>query len=144
MNKHERNLQVLAPIDDGNANAQHIARRRAERVEWRRKLTVILKHFFQDMRKALTNAELYMEDWRFHNGPITTENQRQAIADCIDRVVSQHNTKAAMEEDAEFRAMQGPLAEFADVDGGLLDFAGDDHFERMALEQNPDLRQYKK
>ena len=68
----------------------------------------------EEREKGLAQIELYLDDWQFHNGPITTKEQlAHAIADCVDRV--RQRAKAAqaaqaarqMAEDAAFDDLTG-------------------------------------
>jgi hypothetical protein len=103
----ERNLQVLASLGDSDANSKQIKERILKRHEANRLVHVMLRNIKSDRQTAMTTIELYLDDWVFHNGPITKENCGDAVADCVDRVVKQAEATQRLKEEAEFREMQG-------------------------------------
>lgn len=143
MDRRENNKQALDSITNDDGNKQHIFARMLRRFNLKRKLAVMLKHDRQEREKAQANIEIYLDDWAFHRGGITTSNVKEAMADCVDRIVKLHRVKQHQAEDTEWRAMQGPLAEFED-DRPMGDLPGDGDFERYVLKQHPDLKEFKK
>ncbi|HKV79753.1 MAG TPA: hypothetical protein VJP02_16505 [Candidatus Sulfotelmatobacter sp.] len=139
MDRRENNKQALDSIRDNDGNKQHIFARLLRRFNLKRKLAVMLKHDRQERDKAQANIEIYLDDWAFHRGGLTKNNVKEALADCVDRVVKLHQTKQQRTEDAAFREMQGPLGEFAD-EGTMGDLPGDADFERYVLKQHPELK----
>ena len=109
--RRQRNLSLLAPIGDGDANSQHIASRNAARHEAARLLRIALRRAKDDRQKGLAEIELYLDDWIFNNGPITTKEQfDNAMRDCVDRI--RQRIKAARKL-AEARA-ENDLTEMKD------------------------------
>jgi hypothetical protein len=102
--KQEWNRAALAPLGDGDANSAHIASRRALGHEATRLTGVALRRIKEDKQRAQAAIELYLDDWIFHNGPITKENFAQAMSDCIDRIKQRAN---AAQRVAENRAEDG-------------------------------------
>jgi hypothetical protein len=141
----ENNKKILASLRNDDANRDHIWKRCWKRVQAIRMVTVMRKRNREDEQKALTNAELYLDDWAFHRGGITKANMQEALADCIDRVLKQHQAKRQRQEQAEWRAMQGPLAsEFADFHAPFGDLPGDADFEAEILKEHPELKDFKR
>jgi hypothetical protein len=103
----ERNLQALASLGDSDANSKQIKERILKRHEAKRLVNVMLRNIRSDKQKAETNFELYLDDWVFHNGPITKENFADVVADYIDRVVRRAAAAQRLKEEADFREMQG-------------------------------------
>jgi hypothetical protein len=103
----ERNLQALASLGDSDANSKQIKERILKRHEAKRLVNVMLRNIRSDKQKAETNFELYLDDWVFHNGPLTKENFVDVVADYIDRVVRRAAAAQRLKEEAEFRDMQG-------------------------------------
>lgn len=110
--RQQRNLSILAPIGDGDANSQHVASRNAARHEATRLTGIALRRMKEDKEKAQALIELYLDDWIFHNGPITTQAQFQnAIRDCVDRIKQRHRAAQQLAEDAAEDGLTG-LKEF--------------------------------
>jgi hypothetical protein len=72
---------------------------------------IALRRMKDDRDKGLAQIELYLDDWQFHNGPITTkEHLAHAVADCVDRVRQRSRAAQAarqMAEDAAFEDLTG-------------------------------------
>lgn len=104
----QRNLSILAPIGDGDANSRHIASRNALGHEAARLTRVALRQMKEDKQKAQAQIELYLDDWVFHNGPITTRGQfDRAIRDCVDRIKQRHRAARKLAEDAAEDGLTG-------------------------------------
>jgi hypothetical protein len=107
----ERNKAALAQLDDGDANKKHIEQRTLSKIEAARLTNIALRRMKNDREKGLAQIELYLDDWQFHNGPITTKEQlANAIADCVDRVRQKATAAQAtrqMAEDAAFEDLTG-------------------------------------
>jgi hypothetical protein len=132
MSRITNNSKALAPISNGDANRQHIFNRKMKRIEVMRLITAMLKRKRLNDQKALSNIELYLDDWAFHHGtPITKANAAEAVADCVDRVLSLQQTKQEIAEQKEFEQLQGGLDDEPD-------------FESAILKQQPELRKFKK
>ena len=106
-----RNTAVLAPLGDGDANSKHVASRKAAGNEAVRLMRVALRRMKEDREQAQAQIELYLDDWVFNNGPITTQEQFEtAVSDCVDRI--RQRAQAAQQ-----------VAENRDEDyGGMKDF----------------------
>jgi hypothetical protein len=139
----ENNQKILASLRDSDANRDHIFKQCWKRFKAISLATIMLKRIRKDEQTALTNAELYLDDWGFHRGGITKANIKEAMTDCVDRVIKVHQAKQQHKEDAEFRAMQGALGEFGD-DGPMEDLGGDAEFEAEILKQHPELKAQKR
>jgi hypothetical protein len=104
---------------------------------------IFLKRKRQDKEKALSNAELFVDDWLFHNGKtwgeLTQAERSNLISDTIARVTEQHNVRAQQKEDAEFRAMQGSLGDGFDGEP-FTELPGDDAFERAIVKHQKKLK----
>jgi histidinol dehydrogenase len=144
MDKRENNKKILASLRDDDANRDHIFKRCWDRIQAMRQVTTVLKRSREDEQKALTNIELYLDDWAFHRGPITKDNVKEAMTDVVDRVLKQHQAKQQRVEDAEFHVMQGPLAEFADFNTPLGDLPGDGEIADALCKADPELKKYRK
>lgn len=106
--RQQRNRDALASLGDGDANSQHVAQRNATRVEAARLTRVALRRMKEDREKGLAQIELYLDDWQFHNGPITTKEQlANAIADCVDRVRRRAQAAQRLREDAAENDLTG-------------------------------------
>ena len=97
--RQQRSLSLLAPIGDGDANSQHIASQNALRHEAARLMRIALRRMRDDRQRGLAEIELYLDDWVFHNGPITTKEQfDNAMRDCIDRIKQRHKAAQQLAE----------------------------------------------
>ena len=109
--RQQRNLTLLSALGDQDANAQHIASRVRARHEAARLTSIALRRMKEDREKGLAQIELYLDDWQFHNGPITTKEQlRDACVDCIDRVRQRKQAARRarqLAEDAAFDSLTG-------------------------------------
>ena len=106
--RQQRNIAALAPLGDGDANSKHIASRKAARNEVSRLTLVALRRMKEDRQKAMTQIELYLDDWVFNNGPITTREQFQdAVRDCADRMARRLQAAHQMAEDADYNDLVG-------------------------------------
>jgi hypothetical protein len=118
--QRENNIRILDTIGNDEGNRSHIFNRAWKRIQAMKIVVSLLKRKRQDGQKALTNIELYADDWAFHHGtPIDppdkpTGNFQEFVADCVDRAVTLHQRKQQAEENAEWRNMQGSLADFDD------------------------------
>ncbi len=136
--QRENNIKILAPLSDMDANTEHIFSRMRKRIEGMRLVAVFFKRARAEKQKAENNVELYLDDWAYQHGPITKENIEEAIADCVDRVTQQAHQRRQIAEEAEFRQMQGPLADSDDeAFHGLPDDAA---FAKAILKQQPELK----
>jgi hypothetical protein len=132
------NRKILDSIGNDEANKGHIFKRAWKRMRAMQIVGTLLKRARQDEQKALTNAELYLDDWAFHHGgPITKGNVKEAVADCVDRATSLHRAKQHAAEEKEFRTMQGPLGDSFD-DEPMGDLPGEDEFRQSVLRYNKD------
>ena len=62
----------------------------------------------EDRQKAQAQIELYLDDWIFHNGPITTrEKFNTAIRDCVDRIRQRHQAAQRLANDAAENDLAG-------------------------------------
>ena len=143
MDRRENNKQALDSIRDNDGNKEHIFARLLRRFGLKRQIAVALKHDRQEREKAQANIEIYLDDWAFHRGGITTANVKEALVDCADRVVKLHQAKQQRAEDAEFRAMQGPLAAFGD-DGPMEDLGGNAEWADALIKADPELKKFRK
>jgi hypothetical protein len=128
------NLRVLGAFSSMDANQEHIWSRIQKRVEAMRLVSIFLKRKRQDDQKAASNVELYLDDWVYQHGPITQANVKEAVADCVDRVVQQARSRERIAEENEFKQMQGPLGDGFDDEPfqGLPDDAA---FEQAIVRQ---------
>lgn len=149
MNNEANNRKVLEPFSKMDANAEHIFSRTRKRIEAMRLVAIFLKRKRQDTQKAQANIELYLDDWIYHHGPIDYLPSKEhpqggpifqnALADCADRIQKQQQAKDQMQEDAEFRQMQGSLGDGFD-DGPFQGLPDDAAFEKAILKQRPELK----
>ena len=84
--KQRRNQTALASLDDGSANKEHIEQRTLAKVEAARLVKIAARRMKEDRQKCEAAIEMYLDDWVFHNGPITKENVVEAMVDCVDRI----------------------------------------------------------
>lgn len=84
--KQQRNQTALATLDDGSANKEHIEQRTLAKVEAARLVKIAARRMKEDRQKCEAAIEMYLDDWVFHNGPITKENIVEAMVDCVDRI----------------------------------------------------------
>jgi hypothetical protein len=77
---------ALAPLDAGDANKKHIEQRTLGKIEAARLLKIAVRRMKEDRQRCEAAIEMYLDDWVFHNGPITNENIAEAMADCVDRI----------------------------------------------------------
>lgn len=84
--RQQRNAVALSRLDDGDANKKHIEQRTQAKAEAARLLKIAMRRIKEDRQKSLAAIEMYLDDWVFHNGPITKENVAEAMSDCVDRV----------------------------------------------------------
>lgn len=133
ISREQQNKTILAGVGSESANQRHIFARLKQRFEANKLIAMALKRIRQDRQHAETNAELYLDDWAFHNGGITKENLPQATMDCIDRVLTLHQAKEAKREFNEERDITGSLMD--GFDGVLGDLPGDSEI-RAALEKD--------
>ena len=88
-----------------------------------------------------------MDDWLFHHGKkaseLTDAERRNLLSDTVARVTAQHNARSQRKEDAEFRAMQGPLADGFDGDS-FAELPGDDEIANALCKADPELKQHRK
>src|ERR1700730_4878112 len=125
--QRENNIRILDTIGNGDANKGHIFSRAWKRIQAMKTVVTLLKRGRLDEQRALTNIELYADDWAFHHGaPIDPPdkpngNFKEFAADCVDRMVTLHQRKHQAKEDSAFRAMQGPLGEFEDLTAPMGD-----------------------
>jgi len=113
MNSEERqqlNEDILAPLSDSGANGRFFARLKTARRELRRKIVVTLRQI-SDQRKAnMTEMDLLMDDWVFHNGPADTRaKQEQMLTDVAARRVAQIAAKRQLAAQAGQNASRGAL-----------------------------------
>ncbi len=97
--RQQRNRTALAPLGDGDANSRHVASRKAAGYEAARLTRIALRRMKEDRERGLAQIELYLDDWVFHNGPITKENQAEAMADCVDRIRQRAQAAQQVAED---------------------------------------------
>jgi hypothetical protein len=84
--RQERNKAALAQLDDGDANKKHIEQRTLSKIETARLVKVAVRQMKEDRQRCEAAIEMYLDDWAFHNGPITKENVMEAMRDCVDRI----------------------------------------------------------
>jgi hypothetical protein len=84
--KQQRNRTALTQLDDGGANKNHIERRTQAKIETARLVKIAVRRMKEDRQKCQAAIEMYLDDWAFHNGPITKENIAEAMSDCVDRI----------------------------------------------------------
>jgi hypothetical protein len=84
--RQERNKAALAQLDDGDANKKHIEQRTLSKIEAARLVKVAVRQMKEDRQRCEAAIEMYLDDWAFHNGPITKENVMEAMRDCVDRI----------------------------------------------------------
>ena len=131
MNSEERqqlNEDILAPLSDSGANGRFFARLKTARRELRRKIVVTLRQI-SDQRKAdLTEMDLLMDDWVFHNGPADTRaRQEQMLTDVAARLAAKKQLAAQAGQNASRGALdcgfeRGSLTDGFDGDRGLDEF----------------------
>ena len=85
--RQERNKAALAQLDDGDANKKHIEQRTLSKIEAARLVKVAVRQMKEDRQRCEAAIEMYLDDWAFHNGPITKENVMEAMRDCVDRII---------------------------------------------------------
>ena len=131
MNSEERqqlNEDILAPLSDSGANRRFFTRLKTARMELRRKIVVMLRQI-SDQRKAdLTEMDLLMDDWVFHNGPADTRaRQEQMLTDVAARLAAKKQLAAQAGQNASRGALdcgfeRGSLTDGFDGDRGLDEF----------------------
>jgi hypothetical protein len=84
--RQERNKAALAQLDDGDANKKHIEQRTLSKIEAARLVRVAVRRMKEDRQRCEVAIEMYLDDWAFHNGPVTNENVMEAMRDCVDRI----------------------------------------------------------
>ena len=84
--RQQHNQTALATLDDGSANKEHIEQRTLAKLEAARLVKVAARRMKEDRQKCEAAIEMYLDDWVFHNGPITKENVVEAMVDCVDRI----------------------------------------------------------
>jgi len=84
--RQQRNRAALASLDDGGANKKHIEQRTLGKIEAARLLKLAVRRMKEDRQRCEAAIEMYLDDWMFHNGPLTKENLAEAMADCVDRI----------------------------------------------------------
>lgn len=109
--RQQTNQAALASLGDGDANSQHVASRKALRSEASRLTQVAMRRMKEDRQKATAQVELYLDDWVFNNGPITTREQFEtAVRDCADRIKRRQQAAQQLAENAA----EGDLAGMKD------------------------------
>lgn len=84
--RQQRNRAALSRLDDDDANKKHIEQRTLTKIEVARLVKVAVRRIKEDRQKREAAIEMYLDDWAFHNGPITKENIAEAMSDCVDRI----------------------------------------------------------
>jgi hypothetical protein len=97
--KQNRNKAALAQLDDSDANKQHIEQRTLEKVEAARLVRIALRRIKEDHQRSQAAIEMYLDDWVFHNGPITRANVEEAMRDCVDRIAQRAQAAQRVSED---------------------------------------------
>lgn len=138
MDKRERNKTILAGIGNESENQRHIFSRLLQRFKRNRAVALALKQIRQDKQKALSNIEMYLDDWAYHHGGLTQANVHQAMSDCVDRMLALHQAKQQQREAQKERALSGGLGD--GFDGEFGDLPGDEDFEKYVLNQHPELK----
>lgn len=145
--QREQNRRIVDTIGNDEGNRGHIFSRAWKRIQVMKLIASLLKRKRMNDQRAMTNIELYADDWVFHHGtPIDPPdkpngNFREFVADCVDRVVTIQQNKQQVKEDAEWRNMQGSLADFDDE--RMVDLGGDAEWTnvtaRKLFDDNPEL-----
>jgi hypothetical protein len=107
--------------------------------EANRLVHVMFKQIRQKNSQVRTNMELFLDQWAFHHGGLTKANFKEAIMATVKYGVRIAQANAQREDEAEFRAMQGPLDEFADG-GPMRELPNDEAFEKYVLKQHPEFK----
>jgi hypothetical protein len=97
--KQQRNRTALTQLDDGGANKKHIERRTQAKIETARLVKIAVRRMKEDRQKCQAAIEMYLDDWAFHNGPITKENIAEAMSDCVDRIRQRAQAAQRIAED---------------------------------------------
>jgi hypothetical protein len=140
--RQHNNREILAGVGSETANQKHIFARLKQRFENNKLVALALKRIRQDRQQALTNTELYLDDWAYQNGPITKENLPIATIDTIDRVLTLHQAKQQQREMREERELSGSLMD--GFDGVLGVLPGDSEIEDALIKADPTLEKYKR
>ena len=141
MDKRERNKTIVAGIGNESENQRHIFSRLLQRFKRNRAVAVAMKQIRQDKQKALSNIEMYLDDWAYHHGGLTQANVHQAMSDCVDRMLTLHQAKQQQREAQEERALSGGLGD--GFDGEFGDLPGDGEIEDALIKADPSLKQYR-
>jgi len=102
--RQQRNRAALASLDDGDVNKKHFQQRTFAKAEATRLVKIAVRRMKEDRQRCEAAIEMYLDDWAFHNGPITNENIAEAMADCVDRI---RQRAQAAQQVAEERADDG-------------------------------------
>jgi hypothetical protein len=146
--QRDNNLKILSTIGDQEANRGHIFNRAWKRIQAMKVVVTLLKRKRMDEQRALTNIELYADDWAFHHGtPIDAPdkpngNFKEFAADCVDRMVTLHQRKEHAKEDAGFQQMQGSLVDGFD-DDQMHSHPSDADIEAALIKANPELKRFR-
>jgi hypothetical protein len=113
--------------------------------EGRRKLfdfvTNALKRAIAAKQQKSAAVALFEDDFVAETGvDIATPEGKQALADAKVLHIRRAEQKR---EQREWREMQGPLAEFDDLDGPMGGLPSDSDLEAEILKQHPEMRKYR-
>jgi hypothetical protein len=137
MDKRQANIDALAPLNNTDANGKFIQKQNGLRFEIGRLWGIFRKRKRQEIAKAQSNVELFMDDWLFHHGKkaseLTDAERRNLLSDTVARVTAQHNARNQRKEDAEWREMQGALVDCEDDSAVMGDLPGDGDFAKAIL-----------
>lgn len=129
--------------------------------ETNRLVHVMFKQVRQQNNRIKTNMELFFDKWCQHHGPIVTkadvedakkagtpkdklpvENFSVAIRAAVRYGTHIAKLLQAKQDAAEWRALQGPLNEFAD-DGPMEDLGGNTEWANALIKNNPELKKHR-
>jgi hypothetical protein len=97
--KQQHNKAALARLDDSDANKKHIEQRSFAKSEATRLVGIAVRRIKENRQKCEAAIEMYLDDWAFHNGPITRENLAEAMSDCVDRIRQRAQAAQRVAED---------------------------------------------
>jgi len=137
--RQENSKRVFDVLSVEDAMDKFIREDATENHETNRLVHVMFKQIRQRNAEIRTKSELFLDQWAFHHGGITKDNFKDAVRAWVkfaSRILVTMNRKR---EDAEFRQMQGALAEFGD-DEPFTELPGDEDFERAIVKHQRKLK----
>jgi hypothetical protein len=102
--------------------------------------TRILKRIRQQKQTQSAGLELFRDQFEFETGLDSRGKGKQAF----ERAMQFHIQRAEQKrEQREWRLLQGPLAEFDDLDGPMEDLGGNEEWANALIKANPALKKHR-